>query len=329
METAPTRLRQGDRGPAAGQARLREGARTPAGGARAPTGVDRPRGPEGGRAVRGPRHGRQGRHDQAHHREDQPAHGAAPWRSARRPSASARSGTSSATSPTCPPPARSSCSTAAGTTAPASSTSWASARRTSTRSSCAPARSSSAPAALGDHPRQVLAVGQRRGAGAPLRGAPARPAQALEAQPHGPAGPRALGRLRRSEGRHVRPHRHRESPWYVVEADDKRTMRLNLISHLLSLIPYEDVRAREDQASRRARSGPTCARPSATRTTCPRATWSVRRSSTARRPIASRASAFEPHNARASRVGTRQGPRRWFPTAGRGRSPMARPRPLA
>ena len=34
----------------------------------------------------------------------------------------------------------------------------------------------------------------------------------------------------------------RESPWYVVEADDKRTMRLNLISHLLSLIPYEEVR---------------------------------------------------------------------------------------
>jgi polyphosphate kinase 2 len=33
----------------------------------------------------------------------------------------------------------------------------------------------------------------------------------------------------------------RESPWYVVEADDKRTMRLNLISHLLSLIPYEVV----------------------------------------------------------------------------------------
>ena len=34
----------------------------------------------------------------------------------------------------------------------------------------------------------------------------------------------------------------RESPWYVVEAEDKRTMRLNLISHLLSLIPYEDVK---------------------------------------------------------------------------------------
>jgi polyphosphate kinase len=29
------------------------------------------------------------------------------------------------------------------------------------------------------------------------------------------------------------------SPWHVVEADDKRTARLNLISHLLSIVPYE------------------------------------------------------------------------------------------
>ena len=32
-----------------------------------------------------------------------------------------------------------------------------------------------------------------------------------------------------------------ESPWHVVEADDKRTARLNLISHLLSLVPYEHL----------------------------------------------------------------------------------------
>ncbi len=31
------------------------------------------------------------------------------------------------------------------------------------------------------------------------------------------------------------------SPWHVVEADDKRTARLNLISHLLSIVPYEHV----------------------------------------------------------------------------------------
>ena len=31
------------------------------------------------------------------------------------------------------------------------------------------------------------------------------------------------------------------SPWHVVEADDKRTARLNLISHLLSCVPYEHL----------------------------------------------------------------------------------------
>jgi polyphosphate kinase len=33
----------------------------------------------------------------------------------------------------------------------------------------------------------------------------------------------------------------KESPWFVVEGDDKRTARLNLIAHLLSQIPYERV----------------------------------------------------------------------------------------
>lgn len=32
-----------------------------------------------------------------------------------------------------------------------------------------------------------------------------------------------------------------ECPWWVVEADNKRKARLNCISHLLSLIPYEDI----------------------------------------------------------------------------------------
>ena len=31
------------------------------------------------------------------------------------------------------------------------------------------------------------------------------------------------------------------SPWYVVNADDKKRARLNCISHMLSLIPYVDV----------------------------------------------------------------------------------------
>ena len=32
-----------------------------------------------------------------------------------------------------------------------------------------------------------------------------------------------------------------EAPWYVVNGDNKRRARLNVISHLLSLIPYEDL----------------------------------------------------------------------------------------
>lgn len=33
----------------------------------------------------------------------------------------------------------------------------------------------------------------------------------------------------------------KQSPWYVVDADDKKRARLNCIAHLLTLIPYEDL----------------------------------------------------------------------------------------
>lgn len=32
------------------------------------------------------------------------------------------------------------------------------------------------------------------------------------------------------------------SPWYVVQADDKRRARLNCIAHLLSLIPHKRIK---------------------------------------------------------------------------------------
>ena len=32
-----------------------------------------------------------------------------------------------------------------------------------------------------------------------------------------------------------------ESPWWTIESDDKRAARLNVISHLLSQIPYEHL----------------------------------------------------------------------------------------
>jgi polyphosphate kinase 2 len=33
----------------------------------------------------------------------------------------------------------------------------------------------------------------------------------------------------------------KENPWYVVDAEDKKTARLNLISHLLTLVPYQPI----------------------------------------------------------------------------------------
>jgi hypothetical protein len=33
-----------------------------------------------------------------------------------------------------------------------------------------------------------------------------------------------------------------EAPWHVVESDDKRSARINMIAHLLSTIPYHQVR---------------------------------------------------------------------------------------
>jgi polyphosphate kinase 2 len=33
----------------------------------------------------------------------------------------------------------------------------------------------------------------------------------------------------------------KQAPWYVVDADDKKRARLNVIKHFLSLVPYEDL----------------------------------------------------------------------------------------
>jgi len=42
------------------------------------------------------------------------------------------------------------------------------------------------------------------------------------------------------------------APWYIVRSDDKKRARLNCISHLLSLIPYEDVPRKEVKLPKRS-----------------------------------------------------------------------------
>ena len=45
-----------------------------------------------------------------------------------------------------------------------------------------------------------------------------------------------------------------ESPWYVVESDDKRRARINMIAHLLSTIPYHAVPEPKLKVPKRPRS---------------------------------------------------------------------------
>jgi polyphosphate kinase 2 len=52
-----------------------------------------------------------------------------------------------------------------------------------------------------------------------------------------------------------------ESPWWVVDADDKKRARLNCISHLLSSIPYKDVQPPELTLPPRQPADPHYARP--------------------------------------------------------------------
>jgi hypothetical protein len=45
------------------------------------------------------------------------------------------------------------------------------------------------------------------------------------------------------------------APWHVASTDDKKRGRLNIISHLLSLVPYEPLEHKEIALPKRQRPG--------------------------------------------------------------------------
>jgi polyphosphate kinase len=45
-----------------------------------------------------------------------------------------------------------------------------------------------------------------------------------------------------------------EAPWFVVESDDKRRARINMIAHLLSTVPYHRVKPRPLKLPQRPKS---------------------------------------------------------------------------
>jgi hypothetical protein len=45
------------------------------------------------------------------------------------------------------------------------------------------------------------------------------------------------------------------APWHVVKSDDKRRARLNIISHLLSQVPYERIHRKKIALPQRQKPG--------------------------------------------------------------------------
>ena len=122
------------------------------------------------------------------------------------------SGTSSATCSTCRRPGRSCCSTGPGTTAPASSGSWATAPPRSTSSSCARRRSSSGCwCDSGIHLVKLWFSVSRGRAADPVHRPADRPGPAVEALADRPGLAGQVGRLHRGQGGDVPAHRHRRT----------------------------------------------------------------------------------------------------------------------
>ena len=47
----------------------------------------------------------------------------------------------------------------------------------------------------------------------------------------------------------------KHAPWYLVRSDDKKRARLNCITHLLSLIPYEKLPREKIKIPKRSNKG--------------------------------------------------------------------------
>ncbi len=109
---------------------------------------------------------------------------------------------------------------------------------------------------LRDHPDQVLVQRQRRGAGAPVPGPHRRPRPSAGSSRRWTSSPGRAGSSTRSPRTRcsgTRTSSRRRGTW--SSGDDKKRARLNVISHLLSLIPYEDLTP-EPIVAAAARAGP-------------------------------------------------------------------------
>ena len=92
------------------------------------------------------------------------------------------------------------------------------------------------------HPaHQDLAGGRPGGAGAALQGSHRRSDPPVEAEPDGHRVVRPLVRLLAARDMMLEYTDTDHAPWHIVHSDDKKRARLNVISHILSQIPYKKV----------------------------------------------------------------------------------------
>jgi polyphosphate kinase 2 len=94
---------------------------------------------------------------------------------------------------------------------------------------------------LGRDSPQVLAGSQFRGTDPPTRGADQGRAQNLEADPMDLKSYSRWYDYSRARDDMFKASDTQHAPWYVTDSNDKRRARLNIISDLLSRIPYKDV----------------------------------------------------------------------------------------
>ena len=86
---------------------------------------------------------------------------------------------------------------------------------------------------------QVLARSQQQRAEAEIRSAHRRSPAPMEAERDGPSLTRAVVRLLARARQMLDATDTDFAPWHIVRSDDKKRARLNILSHFLSLIPYE------------------------------------------------------------------------------------------
>ena len=170
----------------------------------------------------------------------------------RRASASASNGISSATFRICRRRARSPCSTAAGTTARASSRSWASAPRTRPTPSSTRSRTSSGTwsttASCCSNIGCAATRSSRRSASQnrledPLKRWKLSP---IDIQARTP-----LRRLYRGPRADAESHAHRFAPWTLVDFNDQSLGRLTLLRDLLDRLPDTELPSRDRLADAR------------------------------------------------------------------------------